>query len=148
MKSHFVDLYRYNHWANQLILDQLPGDAKPRQWFAHILAAQVIWLNRIQGTTFQQPVWPNEDLETLASKCDESDDNWLRFVQDYPRETFEEVIRYQDTKGNPYETKLVDILVHVVNHGTHHRAQISSWLRQSGQVPPPTDFIFYSRSKI
>jgi len=148
MKRYFTDLFRYNHWANQLILGQLSGDEQPRQWFAHILAAQIIWLNRIKAIDFQQPVWPDDDLKTLNSKCDECDQNWLDFVMHYPLETFEEVIRYNDTKGNPYETKLADIIIHVANHGTHHRAQISSWLRRAGHTPKPTDYIFYCRSKV
>ena len=148
MQTHFVELYHYNHWANQLALAQLPNEARPRQLFAHILAAQNIWLNRIRAQIdLQQPVWPDYDLETLTIKCEESDRDWISFVQDYPLDTFEEVISYQDTKGNSYETKLGDIITHVANHGTHHRGQISSWLREAGHTPKPTDYIFYCRTR-
>lgn len=149
MKAHFTELYRYNRWANQLILSQLPEQARPLKLFAHVAAAQVIWLSRIKDqTNFQQPVWPEYHMEELKAKSEESDQAWLDFVQNYSMVTFEEVIRYQTTGGNSFETKLGDIITHVANHGTHHRAQISSLIREAGHVPPQTDFIFYCRTRI
>jgi uncharacterized damage-inducible protein DinB len=35
------------------------------------------------------------------------------------------------------------IVMHVVNHGTLHRGQIVSMLRQFGVKPPATDIVFY-----
>ncbi|MEO7368941.1 MAG: DinB family protein [Gemmatimonadaceae bacterium] len=38
--------------------------------------------------------------------------------------------------------ELQDFLTHVVNHGTYHRGQLSSMIRQLGVAPPLTDFVF------
>jgi uncharacterized damage-inducible protein DinB len=38
------------------------------------------------------------------------------------------------------------IVLHVVNHGTHHRGQASGFLRAMGHVPPPLDLIAYYRT--
>ena len=54
-------------------------------------------------------------------------------------------ISYKDLKGNPYETPLWQIVLHVVNHGTHHRGQVSGFLRALGHTPPPVDLIAYYR---
>ena len=48
--------------------------------------------------------------------------------------------------GAPYEDKLLGILSHVINHGTHHRAQMGQQLLFAGATElPPTDLIFYLR---
>jgi uncharacterized damage-inducible protein DinB len=36
--------------------------------------------------------------------------------------------------------------LHLVNHGTHHRGQISGFLRAMDHTPPPLDLIAYYRS--
>ncbi|MFB3133724.1 MAG: DinB family protein [Rhodothermales bacterium] len=40
---------------------------------------------------------------------------------------------------------LHEILLHVIIHGQHHRAQIATCLRQHGHTPPPTDCIIFTR---
>jgi uncharacterized damage-inducible protein DinB len=55
------------------------------------------------------------------------------------------VVNYSDLKGNAYSTPLWQIVLHVVNHGTHHRGQASGFLRAMGHKPPPLDLIFYYR---
>jgi uncharacterized damage-inducible protein DinB len=50
-------------------------------------------------------------------------------------------------KGNPYETPLWQIVMHVVNHATLHRGQVMAMFRQLGVGPPPTDLIFYYREQ-
>jgi uncharacterized damage-inducible protein DinB len=36
-------------------------------------------------------------------------------------------------------------LLHVVNHGTHHRGQVAGFLRSMGRKPPVLDLIAYYR---
>ncbi|MEK3724277.1 DinB family protein [Paenibacillus sp. FSL H8-0034] len=38
---------------------------------------------------------------------------------------------------------LVELVQHVVNHGTYHRGNITAMLRQLGHKGVPTDYIFY-----
>jgi uncharacterized damage-inducible protein DinB len=56
------------------------------------------------------------------------------------------VISYQDTKGRSYSQPVWQILLHLVNHGTHHRGQVSGFLRAMGGTPPPLDMIAYYRT--
>ena len=35
------------------------------------------------------------------------------------------------------------IVMHVVNHGTHHRGAVSGFLRAMGKTPPKLDLIAY-----
>jgi uncharacterized damage-inducible protein DinB len=61
---------------------------------------------------------------------------------------FEEIVYYKNLRGDGYENKLEDILAHLINHGTHHRAQIGQELKLAGvENLPVTDYIFYIREK-
>ena len=55
-------------------------------------------------------------------------------------------LRTRAWKGDPFETPLWQIVLHVVNHATLHRGQVMAMLRQLGIPPPPTDLISYYRS--
>ena len=55
-------------------------------------------------------------------------------------------INYQDLKGNLYTSTAEEILMHVVNHGTYHRGQIITLLRQCGFTEVgSTDFMRFLR---
>ncbi|MDB5154777.1 MAG: hypothetical protein JWR54_3528, partial [Mucilaginibacter sp.] len=57
------------------------------------------------------------------------------------------VISYKNLKGDDFENKLSDVLAHLINHGTHHRAQVGQHLKLAGVELPNTDYIFYIRNK-
>jgi uncharacterized damage-inducible protein DinB len=57
------------------------------------------------------------------------------------------IVAYKDMKGNPYSQPLWQLVLHVVNHGTHHRGQVSGFLRVMGHTPPPLDLVFYYREQ-
>ncbi|WP_414711827.1 DinB family protein [Sphingobacterium sp. UBA1498] len=46
-----------------------------------------------------------------------------------------------------FHNKVNDILLHVFNHGTYHRAQIASEMRRNGVEPINTDYITFIRLK-
>jgi uncharacterized damage-inducible protein DinB len=54
-------------------------------------------------------------------------------------------VAFRDMKGNPYEMPLWQILLHVVNHGTHHRGTVSGFLRAMVRTPPQLDLIAFYR---
>ena len=69
---------------------------------------------------------------------------WLEFIE--KNSHLDQDVSYKDTEGVNHHTALKDILTHVANHGTHHRGQIATLLRQENIAPPASDFIFYCRS--
>ncbi len=150
MKKHFIDLLRYNDWANSRILITLEEskmeDKEILQLYSHTLSAQIVWLNRIKDipvTPF--PLWETYNLRELRSMTEESSRNWLNFVEAHPNQTFEEMINYTNSEGKKYESTLRQIMAHVVNHSTYHRGQIAQKLKAKGIEPPVTDFIAYTR---
>ncbi len=59
---------------------------------------------------------------------------------------FDKIVPYQNSKGVNYTNNLSDIITHVINHGTHHRAQIGQLLKQAGiEKLPMTDYIAFVR---
>ena len=59
---------------------------------------------------------------------------------------FEEYSRpITNSKGETFSNKIKDILFHIINHSTYHRAQIATDLKQNGIEPINTDYIFYKR---
>jgi uncharacterized damage-inducible protein DinB len=60
-------------------------------------------------------------------------------------ESAEASISYHDLKGTPWTQRLGKLVLHVVNHGTHHRGQVSGFLRALGRTPPVLDLVLYYR---
>lgn len=151
MKKHFIDLFRYNYWANLRMLgiieEQNLKDEKLLKLFSHLLSSQIIWHNRIKGLpTSPFPAWEVYKIRELKSMIDENNDNWLNYLEkDHPNETFEEMIFYKNSKGANHENTIRHIIAHVINHSTYHRAQMAVRMRELNIDPPITDYIAYCR---
>lgn len=153
MKDYFLGLFKYNDWANQKLLICLQKnkikEEKVLSLYNHIITAQNIWLNRINNLpSGNLELWETKKLLDLIELTHKSSEDWINFVRDYKMSSFEEVIAYQSTNGQAYETGLADIIIHVANHSTHHRAQIVQWLRSNNIDPPRLDYIFFCREKV
>lgn len=149
MKERFTRLFEYNIWANNLFADVIKSNTykndKITKLFHHIGNAQLIWLDRITNTEENVPeVWTEGSSIEAIELVKRSSQRWLDFI--YSQEEYEDVIEYKNSKGDAYETRISDILTHVANHGTHHRGQLATLLRQEDIDPPVSDFIFYVRA--
>jgi len=152
MKAYFTRLFRYDRYANQIILDAVIKANEPEktvQLMAHILAAQQIWLNRCSGLPQAAvKLWEDPDITTagLSEKIKENEKAWVARLQDFTDEDWGKTIHYKNLKGDKWESTLLDILTHIINHGTHHRAQIGQLLKFAGvESLPVTDYIAYVR---
>ena len=53
-------------------------------------------------------------------------------------------LHYRSTSGGEYDLPVWQVIMHVVNHGTYHRGQIVTMLRQLGKPVPSLDLhVFY-----
>ncbi len=152
MKDYFIRLFNYDRYASEIILKTIiiaDNPQKEVQLMAHLLAAQQVWLNRcLNIISVPVTLWPGlgngiNDFDIIMSN---NYTGWINFLDGCTEKKFDAVIHYKNTKGETYENHLMDILAHVINHGTHHRAQIGQLLKSSGTDNLPiTDYIFYLR---
>jgi uncharacterized damage-inducible protein DinB len=149
MKDHFIRLFNYDTHTNLLMTEMIinaGSPEKPVQLMAHLLAAQQIWLARCKGEpAIGGALWPDWKADTFAKTIDENSNGWIDFLNGPGPADFDKLVSYKNSKGEDFKNKLIDILAHAINHGTHHRAQAGQYLKSGGTDLPFTDYIFYIR---
>lgn len=143
-------LLRYNRWANDRLLATMQAaDAPPEravELFSHLLRTQDVWFGRVQDTDHAGlDFWVNEGLAGCAERVEASANRWQTVLNERAANNLDQPVVYTNSSGTTFETPLQDLLTHVVNHGTHHRAQIALLLREADIPPPATDYIFFVR---
>lgn len=147
-------LVAYNQWANEKILKAIDGLtredlARPVDAYfdtlakniQHILNAQRVWLARWKGQPppkLDAPIpepWPAAYAATHAE--------FRAFVESLADRGFDRVVSYLDSRGNRYEVPLAQLVTHVVNHGTAHRAETGLLLERIGRSPGDLDFVYF-----
>ena len=150
--SDFATLFRYNRWASDRVFDTMQSaenvPERAVELFSHLLRAQDVWYGRVAGTDHADlDFWATDSLPACADRLDDSTRRWQAVLDERAHDNLDQPIAYENSKGTLFETPLRDILTHVVNHGTHHRAQIALVLREADISPPATDYIFYLREE-
>ena len=134
----------------------------------HILFAEWLWLKRWQGTspraTGRDPdvtsaTWNSlspggtptaAELKTVAqlkSFDDSIERERQQFLSTLSDATLHAPLSFNDMAGNPYSEPLGQLLQHVVNHGTYHRGQVTTMLRQAGAETVALDMLFFFREQ-
>lgn len=115
---------------------------------AHLFAADRIWLARLTG---DPPVsfvtGTGGDLAALQNGWPPLLERWETWAAGLTDEQVQGQIAYSDLKGRPWKQPLWQLILHVVNHDTHHRGQVSGFLRSLGHTPPPIDLVYYYRQQ-
>ncbi|KHF32949.1 DinB family protein [Paenibacillus sp. P1XP2] len=82
------------------------------------------------------------ELETKFKRLSEACSRFLRAQEDLEKRVM---------LNNPYagsrETSLAEIVMQIVTHGTYHKGNISTMLRQTGNSSVMTDYIYYLYAK-
>ena len=151
----------YTAWASRRMLDcaakltpeELTRDFKTSDktvldTLVHVFAADRIWFARVHGNSPAIFVSPEDrQLSTIQQEWPLLQQRWQEWVAPLTDQDVQAKIPYRDIKGNAWEQPLWQILLHVVNHGTHHRGQVSGFLRAMGHNPPPLDLIAFYREQ-
>lgn len=147
MEQFFAELLEYNSYANEQVTAACAKHReaisdKTKELFSHILDAHHLWNSRIEEVDPLFGVWQLHEIDTWK-EIDSMNHERSKFIMTiFERDT---IIPYVNSKGNPYENSVRDILFQIINHSTHHRAQIASDFRANGLEPVPGDYIFYKR---
>lgn len=158
-KSAIEDLFLYNDWAHQRLFQLCEGLTdeqldEPREMgfgclratLFHNLAAEQIWLDRWKGLSWR-PLPGDSQRASLAEIADglqRTAQERAQLIGDERSSAWQRMITFRDSKGREYRDRLADQLLHVANHGIHHRAQGLSFLKRFGRtVPAGLDYLFY-----
>lgn len=145
--SFIENLFEYNQFSNEKILKQFESQRDSNasdilRLFSHLLNAHHIWMHRIMGNPPMYAVWQEHTWEECRLIHEA---NYKLTRELLPSLDFGAVIEYKNSTGQIFANKIGDILFHVINHGTYHRAQIATRTRLLGMNPQITDYIFYKR---
>ncbi|HEY1866278.1 MAG TPA: DinB family protein [Candidatus Acidoferrales bacterium] len=154
-------LFVYDSWAHELTLDacaaltpeeftrDLASSFRSiRDTLVHISGAQWIWLERINGRSPAALPAPDtcSDLMAVRAHWNEVHGNLLAFINGASATDLERVLEYRNPRGQ-YRTPIWQILMQLVNHGSYHRGQVTTMLRQLGATPVSTDLIGFYRQQ-
>ena len=146
MKEYFKQIFEHEHWANLKVLESMICASETPQRaieiFSHIIAAQRIWLDRINGDKTELKVWEVFDTEIMLELLEI---NYTDINKTIDNQDFEQLIAYQNSSGQHYTSTINQILSHLALHASYHRGQVVLLLKGHVDTLPTTDYIFYIR---
>lgn len=146
MREYFKQIFEHEHWANLKVLESIICASETPQRaieiFSHTIAAQRIWLDRINGNVTELKVWEVFDKEIMLEllEINYTDINKIIDTQD-----FEQLIAYKTTTGQHFTSTINQILSHLALHASYHRGQVVLLLKGKVETLPATDYILYIR---
>jgi uncharacterized damage-inducible protein DinB len=151
----FLRMFSYDDWANHECLAAMraagPVSADTVGRMAHILSAQKLWLERILKQPQSTPVWPASTIENCVELADEMSVAWQNYLtrvgNQFAPGSLDDKVEYRNSKGEPWSSRVEDVLTHVLFHSAYHRGQIALQMRASGMTPAYTDFIHAVRQR-
>ena len=120
-----------------------------RKTLYHIHDAEWVWMLRLNHEQLKD--WPPSkdfqfSLEDFLKVFAAQSQVLIDYVKTLDENKIEEVLNYRNVKGEPFQSRIADIINHVVNHGTYHRGQLITMLRTVGFTDvSSTDYISYCR---
>ena len=156
-------LYDYNSWAMKKLFDALEtapdrayealgcsGHGSVRETLAHLLQTQWGWFSWFDGSLPPEKAYAvkltDKDIPTIA----EARAHWNRI----DKQTRDLIDSLDDDKlaaewswkvpnGTAVKQPLGQLMLHVVNHAIHTRAQIVSAIRRCGHAPGTYDYLWF-----
>jgi uncharacterized damage-inducible protein DinB len=157
-------LIDYNYWARDRVFDAVgaltaeqydrpTGSSFPsiRETLVHVYSAEWVWHERWRGVSPTAPLsadqWP--DVPSLITTWRELESRIRAIIEGVTDDGVNKVCEYRLLSGQPGKSPFGSMVQHVVNHGTYHRGQITTMLRQLGLTPPKsTDLITFVRERL
>ena len=154
-------LVEFHYWATKRVLDAVEpltpeqftkdlGNSFPsvRDTLAHLYGADWIWCSRWEGESPSAlpdaQLFP--DLGAIRRAWDAHEPKLRAVLKRFGEIGVDqpcEYVRNGVRQAQPFS----HTLQHVVNHGTYHRGQVVTMLRQLGAEAPTTDLIAYYRER-
>lgn len=156
-------LLDYHVWARERALaataaltpDQFLRDlgnsfGSVRDTVAHLYGADEVWLSRWRGGTPRglPPASQFPDLTSLRAAWAKLDPDFRAFVHSLDAAGLARPLTYPAFNGQLATLTYEQMLQHVVNHGSYHRGQVTTLVRQLGApAPKGMDFVAFLRER-
>lgn len=156
----WLDTYRafarYNRWMNERLyaaIGALPDGERKRdrgaffgsihRTLAHLVWADRVWLGRFTGRPHPVPAYGADEhpgWPALAAERDLADRDILEWAGQLSSDWLGSTLEYRAASDNRLRQVPAWIAAtHLFNHGTHHRGQVTTLVKQAGVDPGVTD---------
>ncbi len=155
-------LIDYHYWARDRLIEALAALSADdysrdlgssfrsiRDTATHIYAAEWAWYQRWHGESPSALLSPDAfpDLAALTAAWTAHESKMRAFVDGLSEADVSRVITFKMLNGSEGASPIGRMVQHVVNHGSYHRGQITTMLRQLGAKPAKSmDMIAYFRN--
>ena len=156
-------LLDYHYWARDRVLDaadaltpaqltQSLGNSfsSVRDTLVHLYSADWVWCSRWQGESPTAMVDPSAfpDMATIRSVWTAHEATMRSVLNTLGDDGAGRVMEYRLMNGQSGASIFWQMFQHLVNHGSYHRGQITTLLRQLGAAPPKSmDLIAFYRER-
>ncbi len=113
-----------------------------RNQIVHLMSVDDAWFGDLLGIEIPSSPDPEDTLDRAVIRA--YGDAVEQKVRGYLATLRDDMLFLKPFEaGEDKDLILWQVLIHVVNHGTDHRAQLLRQLNDLGNKTPPQDFIFY-----
>jgi uncharacterized damage-inducible protein DinB len=112
-----------------------------RNQIVHLMSCDDYWFSGLRGIEMPEALDPAdfEDRNIIRTHWD----NLEQTMRDYLAKLSDDMLFENPLDGEDNVLRLWQVLLHVANHGTDHRAQLLRLLNDLGVKTGPQDYIFY-----
>jgi uncharacterized damage-inducible protein DinB len=152
---------RYHRWATELVLEEVIALSSEQlmaglkgsfsciyDTIVHLYQSDRVWLDRLE----ERPSGQLADYEAPGCTWELRDawlsvqDRMVAFADSLDQSNVTREIAYKNLAGQPFVSPVWQMILHIVNHGTHHRGQVTNMIRQLGLKPENLDLIRFYRT--
>lgn len=150
MKDYLLKLFNYNHWSNEALLETVEknkiNDEYVLKMLSHTMYIQRKRYNQLVGANYVEiDLWDTHTVEILKTHNDALTELYIKLISKMSLSNLNEKIETKAINGEVFYMSITDILIHVANHSSHHRGQVSLRIKELGHVPPEYSYLYYCK---
>jgi uncharacterized damage-inducible protein DinB len=114
-----------------------------RETLAHMAAVEWIWLERWRGNSPRG--LPGRDefptLAVLTGRWEATERDMREYLESLDEDVIARPKSYISTRGERWTYPLWQAILHLLNHQSYHRGQVTTQFRLLGAEPPRVDYL-------
>ncbi len=158
IKDYTKQAYDYTYWANQRYFAVAEGLSEEQlfreqghSWgnvhgiLVHMMSSEWVWFQRWHGTSPKGHLDAAEypTLGELKKRWSEVEADMRAFIDGQTDASLQAPLTYSNFRGETFHVPLWQMLVHVVNHETHHRGELAAVYALMDVQHPEDEMIQY-----